>query len=73
IQSRLAAELPGDGSAVAAGGLGGAPLPDALHEGFAAAMGQTLFLPAAIAVLGMAATLFFQKRQPIREDVGSRR
>lgn len=73
IQARLTAELPGDGSGVAAGGAGGGPLPEALHHGFALAMGQTLFMPAAIAVLGMAATLFFQKREPMREVLAAAR
>ena len=55
MQSRLAAEL--------AGGAGRASpraaLPPALRAGFSAAMGQSLLLPAAVLVVGLAAVLCF--------------
>ncbi|WP_168699504.1 DHA2 family efflux MFS transporter permease subunit [Gordonia paraffinivorans] len=59
LQSRLAAELPGVDAAAAQDGTGGARLPEFLREGFAEAMGQSLYLPAAALVVGVVATLFF--------------
>nr|WP_264794535.1 DHA2 family efflux MFS transporter permease subunit [Arthrobacter mangrovi] len=64
MQARLSAELPGAASGVPAEG-GSAVLPDALHDGFAAAMGQSLLLPAAVAVAGALITVFFAKPQPV--------
>ncbi|WP_445153667.1 DHA2 family efflux MFS transporter permease subunit [Arthrobacter sp. Hor0625] len=65
IQARLAAELP-----AAPGGAGkaepmafGGKLPEALHEGFSTAMGQSILLPAAVILLGAAVALFFAKPQ----------
>ncbi|MDQ0755449.1 DHA2 family efflux MFS transporter permease subunit [Arthrobacter sp. B3I4] len=65
IQSRLAAELP-----AAPGASGGSNpmafdgrLPEALHEGFSTAMGQSILLPAAVILLGAAVALFFAKPQ----------
>lgn len=66
IQARLAAELPaapgasGESSPMAFGG----KLPEALHEGFSTAMGQSILLPAAVILLGAAVALFFAKPQP---------
>ena len=65
IQARLAAELP-----AAPGGSGptsfAGALPDALHEGFSTAMGQSILLPAGVILLGAAAALFFAKPQPVQ-------
>lgn len=64
IQSRLAAELP-------AGGPGGESmefsgrLPEALHEGFSTAMGQSILLPAAVILVGAAVALFFAKPKAV--------
>lgn len=68
IQARLAAELPATpGGAGEAGPLSFAgALPDALHEGFSTAMGQSILLPAAVILLGAAAALFFAKPQPVQ-------
>jgi hypothetical protein len=65
MQARLTAELPSSGPAgqAAAGEFGGT-LPAALHDGFTAAMAQSLLLPAAIAVLGAVVVLFFAKPKP---------
>jgi len=65
MEARLAVELPaaaggGGGSASAFGG----ELPDALKQGFSAAMGQSLLLPAAAAVVGVVVVLFMVKPQP---------
>ena len=60
MQMRLSAELPGSTASEAQ--VGGV-LPDALHEGFSAAMSQSLLLPAAIALLGAIIVLFFAKPQ----------
>jgi MFS family permease len=65
MQARLAAELPGAGSSGAPAEGGSAVLPDALHDGFAAAMGQSLLLPAVVAVAGALITVFFAKPQPV--------
>lgn len=67
MQARLRAELPG-GAAPAGEGFGSGGLPEALHGGFSAAMAQAMLLPAAIALVGMAATLFFQGRTPIARE-----
>ena len=42
----------------------GGRLPEALHEGFSTAMGQSILLPAAVILLGAAVALFFAKPQP---------
>jgi hypothetical protein len=59
IQARLVAEL----GAGAAGSTGAAEaagaLPDAIKHGFASAMGQSLLLPAAVAVVGALVVAFF--------------
>ena len=44
----------------------GGQLPEALHEGFSTAMGQSILLPAAVILLGAAVALFFAKPQPQR-------
>ncbi|GAB3596201.1 MFS transporter [Angustibacter peucedani] len=61
MQSRLAAELPSAPGGASAGGAGafGAKLPPALLDGFSSAMAQSLLLPAAVAVIGLLATLAF--------------
>jgi len=68
IQARLAAELPappgGSGEAGPVSFAGA--LPDALHEGFSTAMGQSILLPAAVILLGAAAALFFAKPKPVQ-------
>ena len=46
-------------------GFGGA-LPEALHEGFSTAMGQSILLPAAVILLGAAVALFFAKPKPVQ-------
>ncbi|TFB53538.1 DHA2 family efflux MFS transporter permease subunit, partial [Cryobacterium tagatosivorans] len=62
MQARLAAELPAGAGAAAEGGSGGTGgLPEALHAGFSAAMGQSLYLPAAVALLGALAVAFFAR------------
>ncbi|MGO4105269.1 DHA2 family efflux MFS transporter permease subunit [Leifsonia sp. YAF41] len=66
MQARLIAELPAGAGAAAQGGAGGAGgLPEVLHEGFSTAMGQSLFLPAAVALIGAVAVLFFVKPAPV--------
>jgi EmrB/QacA subfamily drug resistance transporter len=67
IQSRLAAELPaapGGAEGASPMSFGGA-LPEALHEGFATAMGQSIMLPAAVILLGAAVALFFAKPEAV--------
>jgi EmrB/QacA subfamily drug resistance transporter len=60
IQARLAAELPAGGPK-GASEFGGAHLPAALQGGFAAAMGQSLLLPAGVALVGAIIVAFFVK------------
>lgn len=60
MQSRLEANLPGAGDA-AAGGFGEGALPDAVAGHFADAMAQTMLLPAAFMLLGVAAVLSLRK------------
>ncbi len=62
IQARLVANMPtGGGTAPRQASFGGGRLPAFLEEGFSRAMGQTLLLPAAVAVIGVVAALFFAK------------
>ncbi|WP_235779316.1 DHA2 family efflux MFS transporter permease subunit [Sinomonas notoginsengisoli] len=62
MQARLAAELPSSGGhAAPAGEFAAGHLPVALHAGFSAAMGQSVLLPAALGVVGLAVALFFVK------------
>jgi EmrB/QacA subfamily drug resistance transporter len=67
IQSRLAAELPpAPGGAADAGPMSfGGMLPEALHDGFSTAMGQSIMLPAAVILLGAAVALFFAKPKAV--------
>ncbi|MGO4186156.1 DHA2 family efflux MFS transporter permease subunit [Pseudarthrobacter sp. TAF60_1] len=67
IQARLAAELPpAPGGAGGAGPMSfGGTLPEALHEGFSTAMGQSIMLPAAVILLGAAVALFFAKPKAV--------
>ncbi|QHD85493.1 DHA2 family efflux MFS transporter permease subunit [Gordonia sp. JH63] len=58
LQTRLAAELPGVDAENAQDGAAG-QLPEFLREGFATAMGQSLYLPAAALLIGVVATFFF--------------
>jgi len=60
MQIRLVAELPG--GTLTGAELGGA-LPDALRDGFSAAMSQSLLLPAAVVMVGAIIILFFAKPQ----------
>lgn len=72
MQIRLAVELPGFSSQPGAGDASGsAVLPEALHAGFSAAMGQSLLLPAAVAVLGAIAVVFFAKPGGKNDWVGT--
>jgi EmrB/QacA subfamily drug resistance transporter len=80
MQARLAAELPAAGAPREAGAGGeaatagpggeamsfGGQLPEALHEGFSTAMGQSIMLPAAVIVLGAAVALFFARPNPVK-------
>jgi EmrB/QacA subfamily drug resistance transporter len=63
IQARLAAELGGTGGSSANAEFGSGALPQPLQEGFANAMGQTLLLPAAVALVGAVIVAFFAKPQ----------
>lgn len=63
ITARLSAELPA-GAAEGAQGMGG-QLPEALHEGFSAAMAQSTILPAAVVLLGAAMAIMFAKPRPV--------
>ncbi|GAA3885413.1 MFS transporter [Leifsonia kafniensis] len=78
MQARLLAELPAassDASGAGAGAGSGAgasgALPEFLHAGYSAAMGQSLFLPAAVALIGAVAVLFFVKPKPVAWGPGA--
>ena len=60
MEGRLSAEL-GGGAAGGAGEFSGGQLPEQLQAGFAAAMGQSLLLPAAAALVGAIIVAFFAK------------
>ena len=68
MESRLAAELPALPGGAPSEATGGAVLPAALHDGFAAAMGQSLLLPAAVLVIGWVAALFLARPHHLRRD-----
>jgi EmrB/QacA subfamily drug resistance transporter len=74
MQARLAAELPAAGAPGGSGGgesaSFGGRLPEALHEGFSTAMGQSIMLPAAVIVLGAAVALFFARPKPVQGWAG---
>jgi len=63
MQARITAEI-GEGASSGAGEFGGGTMPAAIAEGFSAAMGQSMFLPAAVALIGLVAALFFVKPTP---------
>ncbi|WP_243751838.1 DHA2 family efflux MFS transporter permease subunit [Leucobacter weissii] len=71
MQARLTAEL---GAAAGAAGLtegdgSAGALPESMRAGFAAAMAQSLLLPIAAMLLGMAVTLLFRPRPPATRSV----
>ncbi len=67
MDARVAAQLPpGASSSAAAGSMGGGALPDFLRDGFNSAMAESLLLPAAVLVLGLAAVLCFERPGHLR-------
>jgi EmrB/QacA subfamily drug resistance transporter len=64
MQARLEANLPGAGDAGTS--FGGGVLPPQIVEGFSTAMGQSLFLPIGVIVLGLVAVLFMRRPSVIR-------
>ncbi|GAB3632093.1 DHA2 family efflux MFS transporter permease subunit [Microbacterium sp. AGC85] len=58
MQNRLEANLPGAADAT---GFGGGKMPDAVAGPFADAMAQTMLLPAAVILLGVAAVLVLRR------------
>lgn len=72
MTARIDVELGEGASDSAAGSSFGAQLPEAIAAPFSAAMGQSLLLPAAVAVLGVVAALCFTapQKQPasVRHD-----
>lgn len=66
IENRISAHLPG----AVASGHGSGSLPAALRAPYSAAQAESLWLPAAIAVLGVISGLLLQRR-PGRGDFGS--
>lgn len=60
MSARLTAELgPGAGAGAPTGETGGV-LPPQLIDGFSAAMGQSVLLPAALLLIGVVAVAFMQ-------------
>ncbi|SFR89385.1 drug resistance transporter, EmrB/QacA subfamily [Microbacterium sp. cf046] len=59
MQSRLEANLPG--ASTASGGFSGGQLPEAVVDGFSAAMSQALMLPAAVMLIAIVAVLFLKR------------
>jgi EmrB/QacA subfamily drug resistance transporter len=66
MQARLEANLPG--ADAASGGFGGGPLPDAVVEGFSAAMSQALLLPAAVTIIAIVAVFFLTRTDGVSSD-----
>ncbi len=63
MESRLSALLPGTSGDVEA-----AQLPPALHGAFAAAMAQSMLLPAAVLVIGLVAAMCFSRPAHLRRE-----
>ncbi|MEV6410762.1 DHA2 family efflux MFS transporter permease subunit [Kribbella sp. NPDC051718] len=59
MESRLATNLPAMQGMAAEGGAG--KLPEALRQGFSDSMAQSIMLPAAVLLIGLAAALLFVK------------
>ncbi|MCO1658964.1 DHA2 family efflux MFS transporter permease subunit [Pseudonocardia humida] len=59
IQARLTATLPAAPGGAGSAETGVSQLPEALHEGFSTAMGQSLVLPAVVLLVGLVAALAF--------------
>ncbi|MHA7261568.1 DHA2 family efflux MFS transporter permease subunit [Arthrobacter sp. TMN-37] len=59
MQARLNANLAGGGGSADTG----AALPEAAQAGYALSMGQALYLPAAVILIGLGAALFFARPQ----------
>ncbi|MFC0626930.1 DHA2 family efflux MFS transporter permease subunit [Kribbella deserti] len=66
MEARLAVELP---AADAGADEFGGHLPAQFHDGFSAAMAQSLYLPALVLVAGLAAALWFERPQHMRKTV----
>ena len=68
MAARLTAQFgvgAGDSSLGGSGGSGGSSqLPAALHDGFAQAMAESIYLPVATILLGALITVFFARRPP---------
>lgn len=60
MQMRLEANLPGIAD-TAGGSIGSEQVPDQFVDGFAAAMSQSVLLPAAVMVIGIAAVIFLRR------------
>lgn len=69
LASRLTANLPAAATGGGSAGLG--ELPDALKDGFTAAMSETLYLPAAVTLLGAVLAYFFVKPLHLRTMQGT--
>ena len=65
MESRLVAELGGAGGVSAGTGA----LPPILHDGFAAAMAQSMLLPAAVLLIGWVAALCFEAPHHLRRPM----
>ena len=64
IAALMTARLTDELGAEAASGsaqFGGGPMPAVVADGFSAAMGQSMLLPAAVALIGVVASIFFAK------------
>ena len=72
MQSRLAAHLPGSETS-AGGSAGEGQLPEFLREGFAAAMAESVLLPAAVILVGFIAALFFVAPRHLADRALARR
>jgi MFS family permease len=61
MQSRISAEVPFAGAAGASGELSTGRVPAQVAEPFATALAQSLYLPAAVLLVGAIATLFYAR------------
>ncbi|GAA3918535.1 MFS transporter [Microbacterium invictum] len=70
MQGRLEANLPGLDDA--ANGIGGGTLPEQIAEPFSTAMAQATLLPAAVILVGVAASLFMRDPKPKQDERSTR-
>ncbi len=71
MQNRLAAHLPGFGGGATPGQSSGGALPPMVRDGFSKALAESMLLPAAVLLVGFAATLLFEQARHLQSSPGA--